>query len=167
MYDDISYPGVLQLYAKKQLFGRPIPREEEPEGFLVLLLSQTGTQQEEEEGTGDADGDLVEPHDLEPQSLGQTVDDGAPAHGEKGAQLVGAAPEEPQEQGPEEGRFQPAEGEHVDEPDDAGRGQGDEEDQEADEGRGRHGQQPQAAGGGFLPLFCAVVEIDVLDDGGG
>ena len=140
--------------------------EEQVKGIFVLRFPEPGADEEEEKGAGDADGDLVESHELEAESLGQAVDDGAAPHGEERSQFVRPAPEKPQKQCPEEGGLQSAEGEHVDEPDDAGGCQGDEEDDEPDDRRGGYGEETQTTDGGFRSPFRVVMKVDILDDGG-
>ena len=114
--------------------------EKDPEHSLLLRLAEVGAEQEEGERDGDADGDLVKPHELEAEALRQAVGNRAAAHGEHGSELVGPPPEEAEEQRPEESRLEAAEGEHVDEPDEARRRQGDAEDDDTDDGR-RHGRE--------------------------
>ena len=138
--------------------------EKDPEHSLLLRLAEVGAEQEEGERDGDADGDLVKPHELEAEALRQAVGNRAAAHGENGAELVGPPPEEAQEQRPEERRLEAAEGEHVDEPDEARRRHGNAEDDDADDGR-RHGREAaQLAAGDRAAMLLGMVQVDILDD---
>ena len=107
----------------------------------------------------------MEPHELEAEPLRQAVGNRAAAHGEHGAELVGPPPEETEEQRPEEGCLEAAEGEHVDEPDEARRRQGDAENGDADDGRRQRREAAQLAARDGAAMLLSMVQVDVLDDG--
>ena len=130
-----------------------------------LRLAEIGAEQEEGERDRDADRDLVEPHELEAEPLRQAVGNRAAAHREDGAEFVGPAPEEAQEQRPEKGRLEAAKGEHVDEPDEARRRQRDAEDDDADDGRRRRREATQLTLRDRAAMLLRMVQVDILDDG--
>lgn len=98
---------------------------------------------------------------------GQAVDDNAAAHGSNSAVFVGLGPEKTENQHPEEGCFQTAEGKHVNLPDNAWRFDGDGINQKAED---NCCAQTVEANLVIAELFFALaldVHVNVLDDRGG
>ena len=107
----------------------------------------------------------IEHLDFEDHS--QAVDDNAAAHGCNSAAFVGLGPEKTENQHPEEGCFQTAEGKHVNLPDNAGRFDGDGIDQKAEDNRCAEAVKAYLI---IAELFFALaldVHVNVLDDRGG
>ena len=107
----------------------------------------------------------IEHLDFEDHS--QAVDDNAAAHGCNSAVFVGIGPEKTENQYPEEGCFQTAEGKHVDLPDNTWRLDGDGINQKAE-----NNSSAQAVEANLIiaELFFALaldVHVHVLDDRGG
>ena len=97
----------------------------------------------------------------------QAVDDNAAAHGSDSAVFVGLGPEKTENQYPEEGCFQTAEGKHVDLPDNAWRFDGDSINQKAE-----NNCRAQAVEANLIiaELFFSLVldvHVNVLNDRGG
>ena len=101
-------------------------REEQLQGVHVGHLAHGVADKEEDQRSGDTDGDLVQGHYFEAQGHGDAVGCHAAEHGADGAGAVGFVPEQAENHHPEERGFQSAKGEHVDLP---------------DNGRGRDGNQ--------------------------
>lgn len=97
----------------------------------------------------------------------QTVDDNAAAHGCNSAAFVGLGPEEAENQHPEEGCFQTAEGKHVNLPDNAWRFDGDGINQKAENNCCAQAVEANLI---IAELFFALaldVHVNILNDRGG
>lgn len=98
---------------------------------------------------------------------GQAVDDNAAAHGCDSAVFVGLGPEKTENQHPEEGCFQTAEGKHVNLPDNAWRLDGDGINKKAEDNSCAQTVETDLI---IAELFFALaldVHVNVLDDRGG
>ncbi len=98
---------------------------------------------------------------------GQAVDDYTAAHGSNSTAFVGLGPEKPENQYPEEGCFQTAEGKHVNLPDNARRFDGDGINKKAEDNSSAETVEADLI---IAELFFALaldVHVHVLNDRGG
>lgn len=107
----------------------------------------------------------VEHLDFEDHS--QAVDDNAAAHGCNSAAFVGLGPEKPENQYPEEGCFQTAEGKHVNLPDNARRIYGDGINKKAEDNSSAQAVEANLVIAELLFALALDVHVHVLDDRGG
>lgn len=98
---------------------------------------------------------------------GQTVDDNAAAHGSNSTAFVGLGPEEAENQHPEEGCFQTAEGKHVNLPDNARRFYGDGINKKAEDNSSAETVEADLIVGELFFAFALDVHVNVLNDRGG
>lgn len=98
---------------------------------------------------------------------GQAVDYNAAAHGSNSAVFVGLRPEEAENQYPEEGCFQTAEGKHVNLPDNAWRFDGDGINKKAEDNSSAETVEANLVIAELLFALALDVHVNVLDDRGG
>lgn len=95
--------------------------EEDAQCFFIDCFAEAVADEEAQQGKADAEHYLVQVKHLNLKDHGQAVDDYTAAHGSNSTAFVGLGPEKPENQYPEEGCFQTAEGKHVNLPDNAWR----------------------------------------------
>ena len=110
----------LYLFFFVKFFG-----EENAQRFFINRFAEAVANEEAQQGKADAKHNLVQVENLDLKEHRQAVDDYAAAHGCNSAVFVGLGPEKTENQHPEEGCFQTAEGKHVNLPDNAWRFDGD------------------------------------------
>ena len=71
-------------------------REKLCQNLLVLRLAQIGANQEEQERRRNADGNLMQAHNLEAHTLRQAVNHRTAAHRKQCAELISPPPEQAQ-----------------------------------------------------------------------
>ena len=98
---------------------------------------------------------------------GQAVDDYAAAHGSNSAVFVGLRPEKTENQHPEEGCFQTAEGKHVNLPDNAWRFYSDGINKKAEDNSSAQTVETDLIIGELFFALALDVHVNVLDDRGG
>ena len=152
----------LYLFFVIKLFG-----EEDAQCFFINCFAEAVANEEAQQGKADAEHNLVQVKNLNLEGHSQAVDDYAAAHGCNSAVFVGLGPEKTENQYPEEGCFQTAEGKHVNLPDNAWWFDGDGINQKAE-----NNCRTQAVEANLIiaELFFALaldVHIHVLDDRGG
>lgn len=98
---------------------------------------------------------------------GQAVDDNAAAHGSNSAVFVGLGPEKTENQYPEEGCFQTAEGKHVNLPDNAWRFDGYGINKKAEDNCCAQAVEANLVIAELLFALALDVHVNVLDDRGG
>lgn len=98
---------------------------------------------------------------------GQAVDDYTAAHGCNSTAFVGLGPEKPENQYPEEGCFQTAEGKHVNLPDNTWRFDGDGINKKAEDNSSAETVEADLIVGELFFAFALDVHVNVLDDRGG
>lgn len=98
---------------------------------------------------------------------GQAVDDYAAAHGSNSAVFVGLGPEKPENQHPEEGCFQTAEGKHVNLPDNAWWFYSDGINKKAEDNSRAQTVKTNLVIGELFFALALDVHVHVLDDRGG
>lgn len=99
--------------------------EEDAQCFFINCFAEAVADEEAQQGKADAKHNLVEVEHLDFEDHSQAVDDYAAAHSCNSAVFVGLGPEKTENQYPEEGCFQTAEGKHVNLPNNAWRFDGD------------------------------------------
>ena len=117
---------LIYLFFVIKFFG-----EEDAQCFFIDCFAKAVADEEAQQGKADAKYNLMQVEHLNLKDHGQAVDDNAAAHGSNSAVFVGLGPEKTENQYPEEGCFQTAEGKHVNLPDNAGRIDGNDIDQKA------------------------------------
>ena len=98
-----------------KLFG-----EENAQNHFVVSFTHGVTNKEEHKREKDTQNNLVQAHQLYLHSHGYALTPDTAAHGSNGTIFISLGPEETKNQYPEEGRFQAAEGEHINLPDNSG-----------------------------------------------
>lgn len=110
----------LYLFLVLKFFG-----EENAQCFFIDCFAEAVADEEAQQGKADAEHYLVQIEHLDFEDHGQAVYDNTAAHGSNSAVFVGLRPEKTENQHPEEGCFQTAEGKHVNLPDNTWRFDGD------------------------------------------
>ena len=141
--------------------------EENAQCFFINCLAEAVADEEAQQGKADAEYNLMQIEHLDFEDHSQAVDDNAAAHGCNSAVFVGLGPEETENQHPEEGCFQTAEGKHVNLPDNTWRFDGNGINQKAE-----NNSSAQAVEANLIiaKLFFALaldVHVNILDDRGG
>ena len=101
------------------------------------------------------------------QRHGYAVDDNAAAHGCDSTVLIRFRPEQTENEYPEEGCLQAAEGKHINLPDYAGRINGDGVDQEAENNRRRQAVKTNLVIAELFVFFALDIHVHILNDRGG
>lgn len=138
--------------------------EEDAQCFFINRFAEAVADEEAQQGKADAEHYLVQVKHLNLKDHGQAVDDNAAAHGSNSAVFVGLGPEKTENQHPEEGCFQTAEGKHVNLPDNAWRFYSDGINKKAED---NSSAQTVEANLVIAELFFALaldVHVNVLDD---
>lgn len=91
--------------------------EEDAQCFFINRFAEAVADEEAQQGKADAEHYLVQVKHLNLKDHSQAVDDYTAAHGCNSAVFIGLGPEKTENQHPEEGCFQTAEGKHVNLPD--------------------------------------------------
>lgn len=141
--------------------------EENAQRFFINRFAEAVANEEAQQGKADAKHNLVQVENLDLKEHGQAVDDYATAHGCNSAVFVGLGPEKTENQYPEEGCFQTAEGKHVNLPDNAWRFDGDSINQKAEDNCRTKAVETNLI---IAELFFALaldVHVNVFDDRGG
>ena len=152
----------LYLFFVVKFFG-----EEDAQCFFIDCFAEAVADKEAQQGKADAEHYLVQVKHLNLKDHGQAVDDNAAAHGSDSAAFVGLGPEKTENQHPEEGCFQTAEGKHVNLPDNAGRFDGDGINKKAEDNCCAQAVEANLV---IAELFFALaldVHVNVLNDRGG
>ena len=142
-------------------------REEDAQRFFINCFAKAVANEEAQQGKTDAEHNLVQVEHLDFEDHSQAVDYYTAAYGCNSAVFVCLGPEKTENQYPEEGCFQAAEGKHVNLPDNAWRFDGDSINQKAE-----NNCRAQAVEANLIiaELFFALaldVHVHVLDDRGG
>ena len=152
----------LYLFFVVKFFG-----EENAQCFFISCLAEAVADEEAQQGKTYAKHNLMQIEHLNFEDHSQAVDDNAAAHGCNSAVFVGLGPEKTENQYPEEGCFQTAEGKHINLPDNAWRFYGNGINQKAE--NNCHAQAVEA-NLIIAELFFALaldVHVNVLNDRGG
>lgn len=141
--------------------------EEDAQCFFIDCFAEAVADEEAQQGKADAKHYLVQVEHLNLKDHGQAVDDNAAAHGSNSAVFVGLGPEKTENQYPEEGCFQTAEGKHVNLPDNTWRFDGDGINKKAEDNCCAQAVEANLV---IAELFFALaldVHVNVLNDRGG
>lgn len=152
----------LYLFLVVEFFG-----EEDAQCFFIDCFAEAVADEEAQQGKADAEHYLVQVKHLNLKDHGQAVDDYTAAHGSNSTAFVGLGPEKPENQYPEEGCFQTAEGKHVNLPDNARRFDGDGINKKAEDNSSAETVEADLI---IAELFFALaldVHVHVLNDRGG
>lgn len=152
----------LYLFFVLEFFG-----EEDAQCFFIDCFAEAVADEEAQQGKADAEHYLVQVKHLNLKDHGQAVDDYTTAHGCNSAVFVGFRPEKTENQHPEEGCFQTAEGKHVNLPDNTWRFDGDGINKKAEDNCCAKAVEANLV---IAELFFALaldVHVNVLDDRGG
>ena len=152
----------LYLFFVLEFFG-----EEDAQCFFIDCFAEAVADEEAQQGKADAEHYLVQVKHLNLKDHGQAVDDYTTAHGCNSAVFVGFRPEKTENQHPEEGCFQTAEGKHVNLPDNTWRFDGDGINKKAEDNCCAKAVEANLV---IAELFFALaldVHVHVLDDRGG
>lgn len=152
----------LYLFFVVKFFG-----EEDAQSFFINRFAEAVADEEAQQGKTDAEYNLVQIEHLDFEDHGQAVDDNAAAHGSNSTAFVGLGPEKPENQHPEEGCFQTAEGKHVNLPDNTWRFDGDGINKKAEDNCCAQAVEANLV---IAELFFALaldVHVHVLNDRGG
>ena len=152
----------LYLFFVVKFFG-----EENAQCFFINCFAEAVSDEEAQQGKTDAKHNLMQIEHLDFEDHSQTVDYNAAAHGCNSAVFVGLGPEKTENQHPEEGCFQTAEGKHINLPDNAWRFDGNSINQKAEDNSRAETVEADLI---IAELFFALaldVHVHVLDDRGG
>ena len=152
----------LYLFFVLEFFG-----EEDAQCFFIDCFAEAVADEEAQQGKADAEHYLVQVKHLNLKDHGQAVDDYTTAHGCNSAVFVGFRPEKTENQYPEEGCFQTAEGKHVNLPDNTWRFDGDGINKKAEDNCCAQAVEANLV---IAELFFALaldVHVNVLNDRGG
>lgn len=152
----------LYLFFVVKFFG-----EENAQCFFINCFAEAVSDEEAQQGKTDAKHNLMQIEHLDFEDHSQTVDYNAAAHGCNSAVFVGLGPEKTENQHPEEGCFQTAEGKHINLPDNAWRFDGNSINQKAEDNSRAETVEADLI---IAELFFALaldVHVNVLDDRGG
>ena len=152
----------LYLFFVVEFFG-----EEDAQCFFINGLAEAVADEEAQQGKADAEHYLVQVKHLNLKDHGQAVDDNAAAHGSNSAVFVGLGPEKTENQHPEEGCFQTAEGKHVNLPDNAWRFYSDGINKKAEDNCCAQAVEANLVIADLLFALALDVHVNVLDDRGG
>lgn len=152
----------LYLFFVIKFFG-----EEDVQCFFINCLAEAVADEEAQQGKADAEHYLVQVKHLNLKDHGQAVDDNAAAHGCNSAVFVGLRPEKTENQHPEEGCFQTAEGKHVNLPDNARRIYGDGINKKAEDNCCAQAVEANLVIAELLFALALDVHVNVLNDRGG
>lgn len=141
--------------------------EEDAQCFFVDCFTEAVADEEAQQGKADAEHYLVQVKNLDFEDHGQAVDDYAAAHSTNGAAFVSFRPEEAENQHPEEGCFQTAEGKHVNLPDNAWRFYSDGINKKAEDNSRAQTVKTNLVIGELFFALALDVHVHVLDDRGG
>ena len=141
--------------------------EENAQRFFINRFAEAVANEEAQQGKADAKHNLVQVENLDLKEHRQAVDDYAAAHGCNSTVFVGLGPEKTENQYPEEGCFQTAEGKHINLPDNTWRFDGNSVNEKAE-----NNSSAQAVEANLIiaELFFALaldVHVHVLNDRGG
>lgn len=149
----------LYLFFVVKFFG-----EEDAQCFFINCFAEAVADEEAQQGKADSEHYLVQVKHLDFEDHGQAVDDNAAAHGCNSAVFIGLGPEKTENQYPEEGCFQTAEGKHVNLPDNTWRFDGDGINKKAEDNCRTQAVEANLV---IAELFFALaldVHVNVLDD---
>lgn len=141
--------------------------EKDAQRFFVDCFAEAVADEEAQQGKADAEDYLVQVKHLNLKDHGQTVDDYAAAHSSNSAVFVGLGPEKTENQHPEEGCFQTAEGKHVNLPDNAWRFYGDGINKKAEDNSRAQTVKTNLVVGELFFVLALDVHVHVLDNRGG
>ena len=152
----------LYLFFVVKFFG-----EEDAQCFFINCLAEAVADEEAQQGKADAEHYLVQVKHLNLKDHGQAVDDYTAAHGCNSAAFVGLGTEEAENQHPEEGCFQTAEGKHVNLPDNTWRFDGDAINKKAEDNCCAQAVEANLVITELLFALALDVHVNVLNDRGG
>ena len=138
--------------------------EENAQCFFIDCFAEVVADEEAQQGKADAEYNLMQVKHLNLKDHGQAVDDYTAAHGCNSAVFIGLGPEKTENQYPEEGCFQTAEGKHVNLPDNTWRFDGDGINKKAEDNSRAQAVEANLV---IAELFFALaldVHVNVLDD---
>lgn len=152
----------LYLFFVVKFFG-----EEDAQCFFIDCFAEAVADEEAQQGKADAKHNLVQVEHLNLKDHGQAVDDYTAAHGCNSAVFIGLGPEKTENQYPEEGCFQTAEGKHVNLPDNARRFYGDGINKKAEDNCCAQAVEANLVIAELLFALVLDVHVNVLNDRGG
>lgn len=152
----------LYLFFVLEFFG-----EEDAQCFFIDCFAEAVADEEAQQGKADAERYLVQVKHLNLKDHGQAVDDNAAAHGCNSAIFIGLGPEKTENQYPEEGCFQTAEGKHVNLPDNAWRFDGDDINKKPEDNSSAETVEADLIVGELFFALDLDVHVNVLNDRGG
>ena len=152
----------LYLFFVLKFFG-----EEDAQCFFIDCFTEAVADEEAQQGKADAKHNLVQVEHLNLKDHGQAVDDYTAAHGCNSAVFIGLGPEKTENQYPEEGCFQTAEGKHVNLPDNARRFYGDGINKKAEDNCCAQAVEANLVIAELLFALALDVHVNVLNDRGG
>ena len=138
--------------------------EEDAQCFFINRFAEAVADEEAQQGKADAKYNLMQVKHLDFEDHSQAVDDYTAAHGCNSAVFIGLGPEKTENQHPEEGCFQTAEGKHVNLPDNTWRFDGDGINKKAEDNCCAQSVEANLV---IAELFFALaldVHVNVLDD---
>lgn len=135
--------------------------------FFINCFAEAVANEEAQQGKADAEHYLVQVKHLNLKDHGQAVDDYTAAHGCNSAVFIGLGPEKTENQYPEEGCFQTAEGKHVNLPDNTWRFYGDGINKKAEDNSSAETVEADLIVGELLFALALDVHVNVLNDRGG
>ena len=141
--------------------------EEDAQCFFIDCFTEAVADEEAQQGKADAEHYLVQVKHLNLKDHGQAVDDYTAAHGCNSAVFVGLGPEKTENQYPEEGCFQTAEGKHVNLPDNAWRFYSDGINKKAEDNSSAQTVEADLIIGELFFTLALDVHVYVLDNRGG
>ena len=152
----------LYLFFVVKFFG-----EENAQCFFISCLAEAVADEEAQQGKTDAKHNLMQIEHLNFEDHSQAVDDNAAAHGCNSAVFVGLGPEKTENQYPEEGCFQTAEGKHINLPDNAWRFYGNGINQKAENNCHAQAVEANLIIAELVFALALDVHVNVLNDRGG
>lgn len=149
------------LFLVFEFFG-----EEDAQCFFIDCLAEAVADEEAQQGKPDAEHYLVQVEHLNLKDHGQAVDDNAATHGCNSTVFIGLGPEKTENQYPEEGCFQTAEGKHVNLPDNTWRFDGYSINQKAEDNCCAQAVEADLIVGELFFALALDVHVNVLNDRG-
>lgn len=141
--------------------------EEDAQCFFINRFAEAVADEEAQQGKADAKYNLMQVKHLDFEDHSQAVDDYTAAHGCNSAVFIGLGPEKTENQHPEEGCFQTAEGKHVNLPDNAWRFYSDGINKKAEDNSSAQAVEANLVIAELLFALALDVHVNVFNDRGG